>query len=29
MDIDDTSFAPRTKIGDTIKLLQKFYNLFY
>ena len=29
MDIDDTSFAPRTKIGDTIKLLQKFYNLFF
>jgi len=29
MDIDDTSFAPRTKIGDTIKLLKKAYNLFF
>jgi hypothetical protein len=29
MDIDDTSFAPRTKIGDTIKLLKKTYNLFF
>ena len=29
MDINDTSFAPTTKIGNIIKFLKKFYNLFF
>ena len=29
MDITDTSFAPTTKIGNIIKFLKKFYNLFF
>jgi hypothetical protein len=29
MDINDTSFAPTTKIGNIIKFLKKVYNLFF
>jgi hypothetical protein len=29
MDINDTSFAPTTKIGNIVKFLKKFYNLFF